>query len=370
MRSRGRGRSNRGTRSAERVGRGTEGGGSIAAEGRGTWWRHQMETISALLAICARNSPVPGEFPSQRPVTRSFDVFFDLRLNERLSKQSRGCWFETISRPLWRHRNERNRSRHIGFRKCPMTPWKHRAHPDSTWIPQSESTINSLGNFCRVTSLTAGLYIHHELIHDDVIKWKHFPHCWPFVQGIHRSPVNSPHKGQWRGTLMFFICTWTNGWVNNRNTGDLRCNHDHYDVTVMLRPGDAYMRHWTAITWPNDDLSSMGPMATNVTDFWIKIQQFSLKGIHLKVSSAKWRWFCFVLSLLRHCHVIDMNHKMQLSNRRGVKWDNHLTFTSFQDRCKAYSGWWSNREQCLNVNDVEWLQFPERGSTFDKKPGT
>ena len=70
------------------------------------WWRHQMETFSALLAICAGNSPVPGEFPKQRPVTRSFDVFFDLRLNKWLSKQSLGWWFETPSRPLWRHRNE------------------------------------------------------------------------------------------------------------------------------------------------------------------------------------------------------------------------------------------------------------------------
>ena len=70
------------------------------------WWRHQMETFSASLAICAGNSPVPGEFPAQRPVTRSFDVFFDLRLNKRLSKQSWGWWFETLSRPLWRHCNE------------------------------------------------------------------------------------------------------------------------------------------------------------------------------------------------------------------------------------------------------------------------
>ena len=53
-----------------------------------SWWRHQMETFSALLAICAGNSPVPGEFPAQRPVTQSFDVFFHLRLNKRLSKQS------------------------------------------------------------------------------------------------------------------------------------------------------------------------------------------------------------------------------------------------------------------------------------------
>ena len=70
-----------------------------------SWWRHQMETFSALLAICAGNSPVPGEFPTQRSVTRSFDVYFDLRPNKRLSKQLWGWWFDTQSRPLWRHRN-------------------------------------------------------------------------------------------------------------------------------------------------------------------------------------------------------------------------------------------------------------------------
>ena len=71
-----------------------------------TRWRHQMETFSALLAICAGNSPVSGEFPPQRPVTRSFDVFFDLRLNKPLSTQWWGWWFETLSHPLWRHCNE------------------------------------------------------------------------------------------------------------------------------------------------------------------------------------------------------------------------------------------------------------------------
>ena len=71
-----------------------------------TWWRHQMETFSALLAICAENSPVPGEFSTQRPVTRSFDVYFDLRPNKGLSKQLWGWWFETQSCPLWRHRND------------------------------------------------------------------------------------------------------------------------------------------------------------------------------------------------------------------------------------------------------------------------
>ena len=128
-----------------------------------------METFSMLLAICAGNSPGTGEFPAQRPVTQSFDVFFDLRLNKRLSKQSWGWWFETPSRPLWRHRND-------------------------LWGPMS---------------CTSGQF--------------------------HRGPVNSPHKDQWRRALMFsLICVWINGWVNNREAGDLRRHHAHYDVIVMI----------------------------------------------------------------------------------------------------------------------------------------
>ena len=68
-------------------------------------WRHQMETFSALLALCTGNSPIIGEFPSQRPVTRSFDILFDPRLNKRLSKQSWSLWFKTPSHSLWRHCN-------------------------------------------------------------------------------------------------------------------------------------------------------------------------------------------------------------------------------------------------------------------------
>ena len=71
-----------------------------------TWWHHRMETFSALLALCAGNSPVTGEFPSQRIVTQSIDVFSDLPLNKRLSKLSWGLWFETPPCPLWRHCNE------------------------------------------------------------------------------------------------------------------------------------------------------------------------------------------------------------------------------------------------------------------------
>ena len=86
-----------------------------------------------------------------------------------------------------------------------------------------------------LTTQSSDAYIHNQALHDDVIKWKHFPRYWPFVRGIHRSPVNSPHKGQWRGALLFyFICACLNGWVNNHEAGDLRRHGAHYDVIVML----------------------------------------------------------------------------------------------------------------------------------------
>ena len=95
--------------------------------------------------------------------------------------------------------------------------------------------------------------------HDDVIKWKHFPHYWPFVRGIHRSPVNSPHKDQWRGALVFsLICTRINGWVNNGEAGDLRRKRAHYDVTLVryidLQTQAEFRRGWDLrcfenITW-------------------------------------------------------------------------------------------------------------------------
>ena len=84
----------------------------------------------------------------------------------------------------------------------------------------------------EVVPVTATLSFH---CHDDVIKWKPFLRYWPFVRGIHRSPVNSPHKGQWRRALMFsLICVWITGWVNNREAGDLRRYSAHYDVIVMV----------------------------------------------------------------------------------------------------------------------------------------
>ena len=96
--------------------------------------------------------------------------------------------------------------------------------------------------------------------HEDVIKWKHFLRYWPFVRGIHRSPVNSPHKGQWREALMFsLICAWMNGWVNNREAGDLRCHRAKYVGTVMIHnPKEAFRGTLTGAFLDKPSLSHWG----------------------------------------------------------------------------------------------------------------
>ena len=107
----------------------------------------------------------------------------------------------------------------------------------NNWIHGNASyslpnTLNQMnGHAVIMTNITGLLFARN---HDD-IKWKHFPRYWPFVRGIHRLPVNSPHKGQWRRALIFsLIGAWTNSWVNNHEAGDLRRHRAHYDVIVMM----------------------------------------------------------------------------------------------------------------------------------------
>ena len=91
--------------------------------------------------------------------------------------------------------------------------------------------------------------------HDDDIEWKHFPRYWPFVRGIHRSPVNSSHKGQWSGALMFsLICASINDWVSNGEAGDFRRHRAHYDVNVMtlLTCRPSLLRSRRSIPMPSD----------------------------------------------------------------------------------------------------------------------
>ena len=100
--------------------------------------------------------------------------------------------------------------------------WRHHVTSMSKWITRISLTTDDMGATKQ------------NRVYDD-IKWQHFPGYWLFVRGIHLSSVNSPHKGQWRGALMFsLICVWINGWVNNCEAGDLRGHRAHYDVTVVF----------------------------------------------------------------------------------------------------------------------------------------
>ena len=94
--------------------------------------------------------------------------------------------------------------------------------------------------------------------HDDVIKWKHFPRHWPFVRRIHRSPVNSPHKGQWSGALLFsLICAWINAWVNNRDDRDDTIYWFEIGVTkfrLLISPLDTF---WFVKRYPLYPLNHM-----------------------------------------------------------------------------------------------------------------
>ena len=181
-----------------------------------TWWRHQMESFSALLDLCAWNSPVTGEFPSQRPVTQSFDVFFDPRLDKQLGKQSWGLWFETPSRSLWRHCKE------FSIKWLFGTELAHLFES----LPRGDKGP------CKVHNQYRGSWWRHQM--------ETFSALLAICAGNSPVPVNSTHKGQWRGALMFtLICARMNGWVNNREAGDLRRYHTHYDVIVMYWWHDA-----------------------------------------------------------------------------------------------------------------------------------
>ena len=101
-------------------------------------------------------------------------------------------------------------------------------------------------------------WLHHQ--------WKYFPCYWPFGRGIHQSPVNSPHKGQWYGALMFsLICAWTNSWANNGDTGDFRHHHTHNDVIVMIHNDFTVIseNHW-----------QITPSVTNKSLFTVAIHYF------------------------------------------------------------------------------------------------
>ena len=107
------------------------------------------------------------------------------------------------------------------------------------WQSRTNSTSHELYTwfYCDLSCITSScefVFTHPLGLHDDVIKLEHLLRYWPFVRGTHPSPVNSPHKGQYSGVWCFsLICAWTNFWINNRDAGELRRHHTHYEVTVM-----------------------------------------------------------------------------------------------------------------------------------------
>ena len=116
-------------------------------------------------------------------------------------------------------------------------PWLELCHLQCPWNGDFDTAIFSM---CWSTCVT--------WMHGDVIKWKHFPRYWPFVRGIHWSPVNSPHKGQRRGAMIFsLIFAWINGWVNNGEVDDFRRHHGHYDVIAMVQCEIAHVNKGTII---------------------------------------------------------------------------------------------------------------------------
>ena len=122
---------------------------------------------------------------------------------------------------------------------------EHKTNQLKTWLTDWWNQIfNNLKKHCchqryvnskdYLSAMVDVLTFPLPITHDGVIKWKHFLRYWPFVWVIRRSPVESPHKSQWRGALMFsLIRARINGWVNNREAGDLRSHRAHYDVIVM-----------------------------------------------------------------------------------------------------------------------------------------
>ena len=128
-----------------------------------TWWRHKMETFSSLMAysagnspVTAVNSPVTGEFPSQRPVTRSFDIFFDQRRNERLSKQSMRWWFDKPLRSLWHLCNEHWHCHWIGvsliyqcYLSTPLQWMTSQTFDYLSTFPTYFAEISKITLFCR-----------------------------------------------------------------------------------------------------------------------------------------------------------------------------------------------------------------------------
>ena len=185
-------------------------------------------------------SSVASEFRSQRPVTRSFDVFFDLHLNKRLSKQSIPRWFEMPSRSLWRHCNE-------GLHVVAPSPYEYQCWYNVTisWVPWHLHEGDFAGRGQDITEI----YVKATLLKiTSISPWDKWVKMYVHIVCLTYPPL-VPH-----------ICASDNG------LSPVRCQ---------------------AITWTNAGLLSIGLMWTDFNEIWIWILSFSFKKMHLKLSSAR-----------------------------------------------------------------------------------
>ena len=146
-----------------------------------------------------------GEFPSQRAS----------------DKENNSIWWRRHIKQSSQYATTWTKNAYVGWPICT----RHSHYTSKGSMLNEDTSCIWSDNVAPITGIS---------INDDVIKWKHFPRYWSFVWWIHPSPLNFPHKAQWRGALMFsLICTWTKDWVNNRDAGDLRRSRALYDVIVM-----------------------------------------------------------------------------------------------------------------------------------------
>ena len=221
---------------------------------------------------------VPGEFPAQRPVTRSFDVFFDLRLNKRLSKQPWGWWFETPAWSLWRHRNVNNMMsswhRQISPLLCERNLCEGKRLVTGEFHPQMASDVDLWGVLCCKSEK----------------KWLQQQSNWRWFQ----TPLDVTVMPNDMGTEIWSIDA--NNKIHHSCNNQLISPLDRiYASLNRIRIGSDNglqpIRRQTII-WTNAVLASIGPLETNFVEILIKIQNISFTKMHMDISSAKQRPFC------------------------------------------------------------------------------
>ena len=189
------------------------------------------------------------------------------------------------------------------------------------------------------------------------MKWKHFPRYWPFVRGIHRCPVNSPHNGQWRGALtLSLICARINGWVNNGEAGDLRRHRVHYDVIVMIthillvssigteaihnvrlmQLWRIWLNHYNilhAMSWRDYDFqTSVYPISINSSNSSDVFACYSVHWsdifIHFVASYFAWPWWRHQREYFPCCYPFVMGiHQWPVNSPHKCQWRGALIFS-------------------------------------------